>query len=360
MRFSQILKIFSILTALLLCLCYPAVWGKDYTFTLHKELLTQASPSLRIQNTSGEIRIESHPENKIIIDAFKVVEADDSEKAKRIADEIDVIIKSDDSKIEIKTRYPSKRSKGFWRRLFSAGWGRSAYVDYHISAPERTKLDISSTSGDVIISDISGGIEVNATSGDLRIKRAKGDLRLETTSGDVEILKVEGDVTVQGTSSDLEIFDVTGDVEISSTSGNTSAENVVGLVKIDKTSGDVSLRGIKGEIRASSSSGDMIIEQLEGGLDLETSSGDIEVKTKISPQYDYYSKTSSGYIDFSLPENSDAQITLKTSSGSIKSKLPLTMHTISRNQFEGELGSGGPEIHLVTSSGDIELREYKR
>ena len=359
MMLKQILKIPLILTALFICLSYSVARAEKYTFTLHEELPTGANPSLSVQNTCGEVKIESHPENKIIIDAFKVVEADNSQKAKRIADEIEVIIKKHDSAVEIKTKYPSKRSKGFWKGIFGWDGRRSGYVDYHILVPEKIELNISSTSGDVIISDISGGVKVDATSGDLWIKRVKGDLDLETTSGDVEIFKIEGNVAVQKTSSDLEILDITGDVDINSTSGNTSAEDVTGLVKIDQTSGDVSLKGIKGNIQASTSSGDLIIDQIEGGLELETSSGDIEVKTKIFPQYEYYVKTSSGYIDFSLPQNSDAQIKLKTSSGSINSELPLTLHDISRNSLKGELGAGGPEVYLVTSSGDIELNKDK-
>ena len=357
---KQILKIPLILIALFICLSYPVASAEKYTFTLHEELPTGANPSLSVQNTCGEIRIESHPENKIIINAFKVVEADNSEKAKRIADQIEVIIKKYDSEVEIKTKYPSKRSKGFWKGIFGWDGRRPGYVDYHILVPEKIELNVFSTSGDVIISDISGDVEVNATSGDLWIKRIKGNLNLETTSGDVEIFKIEGDVIVQGTSSDLEIFHITGDVDINSTSGNTSAENVTGLVKIDQTSGDVSLMGIKGNIQASTSSGDLIIDQVEGGLGLETTSGDIEVNTKIFPQHEYYVETSSGDIDFSLPENSDAQIKLKTSSGNIKSELPLRLYTISRNSFKGELGAGGPEVYLVTSSGDIELKKDKR
>lgn len=356
MRLGQIPKIPLILAALLMCLCDSAALAERHTFALHKELRTGANPALILRNTSGEIRVESHPENKVMIDALKVVEADDFEKAKRIAEEIEVNIKDYDSEIEIKTRYPSRKS----RRFFSSGRNVTVYVDYHIWVPEEIELSIHSTSGDVIISNISGGVEVSATSGDLSMKRMRGNLGLETTSGDVELFDVEGDVAIRGTSSDLELSDIKGDVKISSTSGETSVANLTGSVRINKTSGDIHLEMIKGDIQASSSSGDLIMDQIEGGLDLETSSGDIEVKTEISPQCEYYVETSSGSVDFSLPENSDARVTLKTSSGDIDSELPLILHKVSRNLLEGELGSGGPEIHLVTSSGDIELREHKR
>jgi DUF4097 and DUF4098 domain-containing protein YvlB len=356
MRFGQILKIPLVLAALLICLCDSGVLAERYTFALHKELRTGANPTLRVRNTSGEIRIESHPENKIMIDALKMVEADDFEKAKTIAEEIEVNIKDYDSEIEIKTRYPSRKS----RRFFSSGRNVTVCVDYHIWVPEEIELSIHSTSGDVTISDISGGVEVSLTSGDFSMKRMRGNLDLETTSGDVKVLNVEGDVAIRGTSSDLELSDIKGHVKISSTSGETSVEDLTGSVGIHKTSGDSYLKMIKGDIQTSSSSGNLIIDQIEGGLDLETSSGDIEVKTKILPQCEYSVETSSGAVHFSLPENSDARVTLKTSSGDIDSELPLILHKVSRNLLEGELGSGGPEIHLVTSSGDIELREYRR
>ena len=360
MRLGRIPKIPLILAVLLICLCDSAVLAERHTFALRKELHTGANPTLIVRNTSGEIRIESHPDDKIIIDAFKVVEADDFQKAKRIAEEIEVNIRDHDSEIEIKTRYPSRKSRRFFKRFFSSGRNVTVYVDYHILVPEEIELNIHSTSGDVIISDISGGVEVSATSGELSMKRMKGNLDLETTSGDVEVFDVRGDVAIRGTSSDLELSTIKGDVKISSTSGETSVEDLTGSVRIDKTSGDIHLEMIRGDIQASSSSGDLIMDQIEGGLDLETSSGDIEVKTKILPRCEYHVETSSGSVDFSLPENSDAQVTLETSSGDMNSELPLTLHSISRNLLEGELGSGGPKIHLVTSSGDIEFRECER
>jgi DUF4097 and DUF4098 domain-containing protein YvlB len=360
MKPGSILRIFLISIALSICLSYSAAPAERYTFPFHKELRTGGNPSLRVRNTSGEIKIESHPENKVIIDAFKVVKADNHEKAKRMADEIEVIIENRDSQIEIKTRYPSRRSRGLMRRLFSSGGSISMRVDYHILVPQEIDLNILGTSGDVSISDISGEVEVNVTSGDLSARRIEGDIDLESTSGDMEIFNVEGDITVRATSSDLEMSAITGNVQISSTSGNTSVEEIAGSVRIDKTSGDVYLDRIRGNIQVSSSSGDLIVDQVEGGLDLETSSGDIEVETEIWPEYEYHAETSSGSIDLTLPEDSDAQVALRTSSGSIKSELPLVLSTISRNSFRGELGSGGPEIHLVTSSGEIKLREYKR
>lgn len=360
MKTRQILITSLFLVPLLAFIFCSIAWEEEFTFTLHKEFPTKTNPSLKIQNTSGEIKIESHPENKIIIDALKVVEADNSEKAKRIADGIEIAVESHATGLEIKTEYAPLKSRSFWEKFLGFDWKSSGYVDYHILVPEKIELDVVNISGDVIISDILGGVEVHTTSGDLWIKKVKGDLNLATTSGDMEVSMIGGDVIVYGTSSDLEMFDVKGDVSISSTSGNTSAEGVVGSIQVDNTSGDLSLKGIEGNIKANTVSGNMIIDQIEGGLHLESISGDIEVKTKIFPQYEYYVKSTSGYIRFLLPQDSNAEIELETSSGSLDSKLPLIVSTVSRNLLKGELGKGGPQINLITTSGDMELGEYKR
>jgi len=360
MKITQILKILGILILLCISILCSTTQAEKYTFTLHKEFPTGANPSLKIANISGEIKIESHPENKIIIDASKVVEADDSKEAEKLADRIKVKIEKYNEEVEIKTEYTPLKSRDFWERVFSFGWNSSGYVDYRILVPEKIKLDVSSTSGEVKISNISGEVEVNSTSGDLWMKRIVGTLNLETTSGNVEVSAIEGGVGISGTSSDLEMFDVKGDVDISSTSGNISAEGVAGSIQIDNTSGDLSLKGIEGNIEATTISGSMVIEQKEGGLHLESTSCDIEVKTKILPQYEYFVETTSGHIRFLLPENSNAEIKLETSSGNIDCKLPLMVTTVSRNLLKGELGEGGPPINLITTSGDIELREHER
>jgi len=360
MKKRQILNTSFLLIFVFVLLSPPIALAEEYTFTLHKEFPATANPSLKVQNTSGEIKIESHPENKIIIDALKVVEADNSEEAKRRADGIEVIIENYDSTVEIETKYTPLKSKSFWEKILGFDGKNSGYVDYHILVPEKIELNIFCISGGVIISDISGGVEINVTSGDLWIKRVKGHLDLETTSGDAEISTIEGGIVASGTSSDLEIFDVKGNVNLSSTSGNASAENVAGSIQINNTSGDVSLKEVEGNIEVSTASGDVIIDQKEGGLRLESSSGDMEVKTKIFPQYKYYVETSSGYIRLLLPQDSNAEVELETSSGSLDCKLPLTVSSVSRNLLKGKLGEGGPQINLITTSGDISLGEYTR
>lgn len=360
MKVRQILKILLILIPLYIFVFYPTAQAEKYTFTLHKEFPSETNPSLKVENTSGEIKIESHPENKIIIDAFKVVEADNFGEAEKLADQIEIIIEKHQEELDIKTQYPSLKSRSFWDRVFSFDWKSSGYVDYRIMVPEKIRLDVSSISGEVKISNITGEVEASSTSGDLSIKRINGALNLETTSGDVEVSMIEGDVTVSGTSSDLKMFDIKGNVDISSTSGNVSAEGVVGSIQIDNTSGDLFLKRIEGNIEATTVSGSMVIEQIEGGLHLESSSGDMEVTTKILPPYEYHGETSSGYIHFLLPKDCNAELKLETTSGDLDCKLPLTLSTVSRNLLKGKLGTGGPSLNLITTSGDIELREYKR
>jgi DUF4097 and DUF4098 domain-containing protein YvlB len=357
MKTKQFLKILLILVPLWIFVFGTITRAEKYSFPLHKEFPAGANPSLKIANVSGEIKIESHPEDKIVIVASKVVEADNSKEAEKLADRIKIKIEKYTEKVEIKTEYTPLKSGSFWDKVFGFDGRSSCYVNYHVLVPEKIKLHVSSTSGEIKISNISGPAEASSTSGDVWMKGTRGSLNVETTSGNVDISMIEGDVTVSGTSSDLKIFDVRGNVNISSTSGNVSAESVVGSVWIDNASGDLFLKRIGGNINATTVSGSMVIEQIEGGLHLESSSGDMEVTTKILPPYEYYGETSSGDIHFSLPKDSNAEVKLETTSGELDCRLPLNLSTVSRNLLKGNLGTGGPSLNLITTSGNIKLRE---
>lgn len=321
----------SLLTLLLLSLVLSSLTvAREFTFELHREIPVGEAPALYLSNISGKIIIRSHAQEKITLNALKVIKTSNLEKAQELAEKIKIEIEVDGEKINIRTEYPRS---GFLR-------GFSAWVNYEISVPPKTQLNIKTTSADAEIEGVEQKIRVNTVSGDLQAEMIKGNINFTSVSGDLFLQDIQGDLFLKGTSSDVE------------------SEGIKGDIRIDCVSGDIELCRINGDIDASTTSGDMDIEQDRGGLNLGTISGDIEVRTKISPESEYNIETTSGEIFFYLPEDSDAGLECESHSGSIKTRIPLKLLSTSRNYLDGELGSGGPRIHLSTVSGDIQVRGY--
>jgi DUF4097 and DUF4098 domain-containing protein YvlB len=130
--------------------------------------------------------------------------------------------------------------------------------------------DISDSSGDLTIDDVTGDLKVRDSSGDLEIERVTGNLQLEDSSGDIEVDDIRGDVTVyadssgsmtiehigkgvhviQDSSGDIDIVDVKNDVVIDSdSSGEVDVRKVGGNFTLShKGSGDIKTADIAGTI----------------------------------------------------------------------------------------------------------------
>ena len=315
----------------ILLFLFSGAAAKQFTFEFHREVPVGKNPTLFLSNISGKIIIKSHSRGEITIDALKVIKTRSMKKAEDLAQQIKIEVQKDGEEVDIQTEYP--------RHSFSRGF--SCWVNYEISVPPETRLNIKSTSADVEVEDIQEKLRINTVSGDVEATSIDGVLDLTSVSGDFYLLDITGDLLLEGTSSDMMLEQIKGDV------------------RIDCVSGDLTLQDISGDIEASTSSGDMEVEQTEGELDLNTISGDVEVRTEISAEGEYIVETTSGEVTLLIPEDSNARLECKSQSGSISTRIPVKVLSTSRRYLEGELGTGGTSrIFLSTVSGDIDVNGY--
>jgi len=351
---------FGILICGVLLLFIPGLLqAKEFSFPLQKELTVEEPLSLEIEDPRGEIILESHDLNKIIIQAQKIVEAKDNKEAEELAQKIRVDIEKAGALVSIKTKYQRTDRGGFWERLFSGRKSVEGYVSYHIFVPKDIRqADISVTSGEIRAFYLKGKLSLSATSGDIELAGAEGEISTSATSGNIQVRDLKGKISLEGTSSDMQVKNLEGDLNIDCTSGEVDIEDFNGTLKSSQTSGDLEGRGIKGDVSITTTSGDVSVEQTEGGLDLSSTSGNLEAKTQIVSSKNYYLSTTSGEVYLSISKGAQSDLKIETTSGEISMNVPMVLKTASRNSLSGKLGSGGAKIEIETVSGDINIEEY--
>ena len=349
----------SLVVILLFCLCFiltPHARAEEFTFEQEKVFVAgKEGNSLNLSNSSGEVTIESHSQDKIIIHATKVVRAKDQKEANQIAEKIRIDIKKSDSIITVETEYPKIEPKGFWGNILRFDWGERAWVEYHISVPAKTRLDIHSASGDINIGGIEDRINIWVASGDVVLENTRGEINANSASGNLELYNAQGKIGLKGASSDIKIRRAKGSVSISTASGDIYGEKIEGELYISQASGDLDLSEINGDITAKGASGDKEIQQVQGSLNLTTSSGDTKIKTNLSPDKEYFIQSSSGDVRLYLPSQSKAELDLRTVSGNIDCKIPMELRIATAKRIEGKINQGGSKIKIETTSGDIFL-----
>ncbi len=333
--------------------------AKEFSFPFQKEFALDQPLSLEIEDPRGEIILESHDLNKIIIQGSKVVESRDNKEAEQLAQGIKVDIEKAGATVKVKTTYEKTNGGSFWHRLFSGRRSVEGYTSYHIFVPkEILRADVSVTSGQISAFYIKGNLDLASTSGDIEASGAEGEIRCTVTSGNIQAKDLKGKISLEGTSSDIQAKNLMGEVRIDCTSGSVNIEGLSGTLKSSQTSGDLEARGIQGEITSTTTSGNVSVEQTNGGLNLNSTSGDLEAKTEILPAGSYSLKTTSGALYLSIARNAQAELKIETTSGDISMNVPMVLKTASRYSLSGSLGKGGGKIEIETVSGDINIEEY--
>lgn len=275
-------------------------------------------------------------------------------------------------------------------------------VDFTVTVPNETLVNIDTNFGDVsvaniigeteilndfgqiVVENVEGGLSVSNNSGTVTassIKAGNADIDLHSDFGDITLKNASGrNVTLDSSSGTITLREVraTGDIRANADFGSISFENGSGdSLAVEMSSGGVSLVKVRvnKQIKIQDDFGEIALEQaMASSYDLHTSSGPITIKDakgKLKAYTDFGNikienaqavtldiKTSSGTVDFNgslgagphmvvsdfggidltLPADSQLDVDLSTSFGNIQSDLPITV------TLNGTSNSDGDEI----------------
>ena len=197
-------------------------------------------------------------------------------------------------------------------------------VDYTISVPRGTGVQISGISSDVTIADVCGDLNLNTVSGDVNVDCVEGEAQIQTVSGDVTVSNVK---TRQ--------------------------------LEVGTTSGDLQVRGVRGAVAAHAVSGDIVLSQIDGDeVTAETVSGDIQYDGRIADNGRYSFEAHSGDVVVRVTSTFNATVSVSTFSGDFSSDFPITLEPGRHDQREWTFrqGTGSARVRLQSFSGTINLR----
>ncbi len=160
----------------------------------------------------------------------------------------------------------------------------------------KAKVDIESTSGDLQIDDLEGDLITYSTSGDQEIDNVKGNISVRASSGDIELNGFLGDLEVKTTSGEIYAKRGKGAMAFRSTSGNIDG---YGLELTD----DLLLRASSGDIEIELvndiSTLNFDLETSSGDLDVGRRSSDKDMYIKEGEDFIWVKgQTTSGNMDF--------------------------------------------------------------
>lgn len=194
-----------------------------------------------------------------------------------------------------------------------------------ISLPRNCRLDVSTVSADIDLSDFDGDIDLESVSGEITAVCGAGEVGIQTVSGEISL---------------------------NCDSAKTDVESV---------SGDVRARGIHGDISGNTVSGDLLVE---GGtfssITAESVSGNIQFDCGLAGGARVEVSAHSGDVIFLLANSLSAHCEVETFSGNITNGFgpagTENEHGPGR-ELEFTAGSGDGHLEINTFSGNVVLKQ---
>lgn len=314
---------------------------------------------LFVGNKRGDIvLIGEEGRSDIEILFTKKVRAESEAEAKELAGSMKVVFKRKEGELIIAVEYPEtdRASKSLLSILLQRDPRFS--MDLEMRVPSHMIINAKASSGDIIVSDVGKSVVLSAASGDVVAERIGGDIEIGVSSGDVEIEGAGGDVKIVSASGDISATDVTGDMEVRTSSGNTELERIGGDLVIASSSGDISVTGV-GAVTYKGASGDAGFYEVRGCVQAGAASGDMEFYLEPDGNRDYNVRTSSGEIELRFFKRAPGGYVLKanTTSGDISVDLPIEITKVGRHYIAGVVREGKSVVLLETVTGDIGISE---
>ena len=249
-------------------------------------------------------------------------------------------------------------------------------ADLEIQVPKAASVEAAGAQGDFDISSLTGDVDLKNRGGSMHIDNIGGGVSIEGHHSDIiRCSGVKGPMTVRGDGNDLELDGISGPVsiagrylgtlllhqltqpvEISNFHTNFHAQRVDGEMRL--TSGDLNAEDLIGPVRLATHATDVKLNGFTGTLDVSVDSGDVELAPRHLPLAGMTVHTRSGDIELTLPAGASFTLTAFAARGDVRNEFGAALHEHSEGRgtrLEGGVG-GGPQITLMTGSGNITVR----
>jgi DUF4097 and DUF4098 domain-containing protein YvlB len=291
--------------------------GPEQTDRFSRQVRLGANGRISLSNGSGSIVVTGGSGDDVSIEAVKRTRGD-----RRLLDSVHIQVDERAGRITIRT---VRDDPGRDRR-------EGVAVDYVLTIPSQSAIEIKSASGPIRVSNVKGVISAEAASGSVTISGASRVELARSLSGNVEV-------------SDSTLDD------------GLFAETMSGAVRVhDVKAPMLRLKSVSGRVETAALACDRI--------EMQSISGRLEFAGRLSRNGRYNLTAHSGSIHVTVADEAGFDLDANTLSGSIRSDLPgLRLEPTNRDSrgrrigrsMRGTFGDGSATLTVRTFSGSISI-----
>ena len=287
--------------------------------TVEKSFTVQPGARLTVSTSGGEIRVSPSGDSVIKVVAKEHIHASSEADADALLQKLELVIEQRGNEVVATAAY--KDGVGF-----HFGSWPPVQVDFTVSVPKSTSVDLKTSGGDVVVGDLDGAV------------------RAHTSGGEIELGKIGADIDASTSGGSVRLDEGRGTVKLSTSGGNIAAGRIAGPTDLRTSGGDIRIDSVENTLNAHTSGGDVkavFAGAFKGDCSLSTSGGEVKATVGQGVGFQLDAATSGGDVDA-------AGLTITIDHGGI-----------GKSSLSGAVNGGGPLLKLRTSGGDIVIASRK-
>jgi DUF4097 and DUF4098 domain-containing protein YvlB len=220
----------------------------------------------------------------------------------------------------------------------------------------RTEIDIESR-GSVVSVEMEGASRNAATHYDITVPRAFG-ITVDVGNGSVELVDVGGDIEVEALNGNIDVTGGTGQIDVESLNGEITIDGARGNIQASTSNQGIRILRSSGDISAETINGSIALTDIESAnVEAESVNGAVDYAGTIEDGGRYELASHNGDLTITIPEGTNASVSVSTHNGSIQTDFPVQVREIrSRRHLSFTLGNGSTRIELESFGGSVRLR----
>jgi DUF4097 and DUF4098 domain-containing protein YvlB len=211
----------------------------EFTYEETLEVQAPLPQQLQVINAHGQVEIQGTDGDKVMVSFKKRIWRKNETEAKKVADQLKMIMNREDPKLVLSTNRDEFRQKRF-------------ETDFKISVPAGMNVLVRNSYG-LVKTEKTGKTDITNRHGNVDVSEVGGDLILENSYEDIEVRGVQGGCRITGPHSSLTVSNIQGELIIDHSYGEIRLENIEKSVTVDGTHSTVSGKGLRGSAEIQSS-----------------------------------------------------------------------------------------------------------
>ncbi len=208
-----------------------ANWN-EFTYEESQEIQAPLPQELQVINAHGNVEVQGAEGNKITVSFKKTIWRKNETEAKKVADQLKMIVNREEPKLVLSTNRDEFRVKRF-------------ETNFKISVPVGMTVLVKNSYGLVRIGK-TGKTDLTNPHGQIQAFDVGGDLIIDNSYEDVEAGGIMGACRITSPHSDVTARDIQGELIIAHSYGKIHLENIEKDAAVDGSHSEIFGKGLKG------------------------------------------------------------------------------------------------------------------